>query len=273
MQKNERYFLNGIIRAKKPRKILEVGVAEGGGSAIILNAISDIDGAELYSVDYLEQSFNNPGKLSGFLVQEKFPHLTDKWHIFRGGDVSHFIEDIGGDIDMLVLDTMHVHPWETVNFLCVLPFMKHDESWTVLHDISNYIYSGASRRILACRYLFGHVVSGEKISPVSDYGSLPANIGAFRVSEDTVKYIDNVFSNLFLPWGAEVFQKDMEDIKHIISSYYSRELYESFCSAVDLQKYLDENPEKFMNAFRTFVNSWKPGIYKALRRFRYSLRK
>ncbi len=151
--------------------------------------------------------------------------------------------------------------------------MKHDESWTVLHDISNYIYSGASRRILACRYLFGHVVSGEKISPVSDYGSLPANIGAFRVSEDTVKYIDNVFSNLFLPWGAEVFQKDMEDIKHIISSYYSRELYESFCSAVDLQKYLDENPEKFMNAFRTFVNSWKPGIYKALRRFRYSLRK
>ncbi len=67
MQKNERYFLNGIIRAKKPRKILEAGVAEGGGSAIILNAISDIDGAELYSVDYLKQSFNNPDKLSGFL--------------------------------------------------------------------------------------------------------------------------------------------------------------------------------------------------------------
>ena len=46
----ERCFLNGIIRQSKPIKILELGVAAGGSSAIILNAIKDFDNAKLYSV-------------------------------------------------------------------------------------------------------------------------------------------------------------------------------------------------------------------------------
>ena len=41
MSFNEKYFLNGIVRFLKPRKVLEVGVSSGGGTAIILNAIHD----------------------------------------------------------------------------------------------------------------------------------------------------------------------------------------------------------------------------------------
>ena len=119
MSRNERYFLNGIIRSLKPKKILEAGVANGGGTSIILNAIRDIDGARLYSVDYTEKSYRHPDKPSGFLVEEKFPELADKWTVYRGGDVSRFVEDIGGDIDLFMLDTVHTHPWETLNFLCI----------------------------------------------------------------------------------------------------------------------------------------------------------
>ena len=49
---SERLFLNGIISHFKPRKLLEVGVAAGGSSALILNAIKDIPYARLYSHDY-----------------------------------------------------------------------------------------------------------------------------------------------------------------------------------------------------------------------------
>lgn len=164
MKKNERYFLSGIIRAMKPKKILEVGVANGGGSAIILSAIRDIDGAELYSVDYTENSYKYPDKPSGFLVDEKFPELKDKWRIFRGGDVSRYIEEIGGDIDFLMLDTVHTHPWETLNFLCVLPFMRND-SFTVLHDISVFA-NPDDRYALACRYLFGQLFLMRKLRPL-----------------------------------------------------------------------------------------------------------
>ena len=152
MTKEERYFLNGMIRTHKPKKVLEIGIESGGGTAIILNALSDLEGSELFSVDYAQKSWNHPDKLSGFCAEEVLPELIYKWHVFRGGDVSKFIEQIGRNIDMLVLDTVHIHPWETLNFICVLPFMKND-SWTILHDITCFD-NPKGRNGLACRYLF-----------------------------------------------------------------------------------------------------------------------
>ena len=247
MQKNERYFLNGIIRYFKPRKVLEAGVSHGGGTAIILNAIRDIDGAELISEDYCVKHYGGKlGKLSGYLIDEKFSHLKDKWTIYRGGDISRYIERIGGDIDLLVLDTAHIHPWETLNFLCVLPFMKRD-SWVVLHDISLPLLKGREND-LACRYLYGHVVSDAKIMPVSDYESYFANIGAFHVIDDTVKYAGNLFESLLNPWAAfpgafdkkifpfatPILPEDLNDIETIIDKYYP-EKSEFFAHAVEGQ--------------------------------------
>lgn len=269
MMKNERYFLNGIIRGMKPKKILEVGVSSGGGTALILNAIRDIDGAELYSVDYMQNAYRYPEKPSGFLVEEKFPELIDKWHVFRGGDVSRYVDKIGGNIDLLVLDTRHVHPWETLNFLCVLPFMKKD-SFAVLHDISSYqlSYSAISTGGLACRYLFSDVVSDEKFSPVSDYGDIPANIGAFKVSEVTVKYAGNLFESLLIPWQAEVSEGDYDDMRKIIEKYYTPEQYKFFCEAFAFQKYLAEKKRQkvnFSSLLKFFIQMWKPGLFAGIR--------
>ena len=276
MKKNERYFLNGIIRNLKPKKILEVGVANGGGTAIILNAIRDINGAELYSVDYTETSYRYPKKPSGFLVEEKFPELMDKWHIFRGGDVSKFVEEIGGDIDLLMLDTVHAHPWETLNFLCVLPFMKQNLSWTVLHDISVFAYGRSIISAFACRYLFTDVVSDKKISPVSDYGDNPANIGAFKISQITMSYVNNLFESLIIPWECEVPAKDYEDMKKIIERYYTPKQYEAFCDAFKFQQYLTEHRTMlkpgFWYALKTFAKTWQPGLFNTLRRLKHFLR-
>ena len=51
MSFKEYYFVNGLIRLYKPKKILEIGVCSGGMSAVILNAIKDIKKAKLYSCD------------------------------------------------------------------------------------------------------------------------------------------------------------------------------------------------------------------------------
>ena len=274
MDRTERYFLNGIIRSMKPKKILEVGVHNGGGSAIILNAISDIDGAKLYSMDYAVQSHTEKEKLTGFLITEKFPQFMDKWQLFCGGDCSRYLENVGGDIDLLVLDTVHIHPWETLNFLCVLPFMKESGSYTVLHDITLEYLSMIQRRHLACRYLFSHVVSDEKFSPAPDYEGLPSNIGAFKVSDITVKYVNNLFESLLIPWESEVKPEDLESISAVIKKYYSPEQYEFFCDAVDFQKQLKDATEKtaVKNGLRTslkiFLHSWQPKVYYWLKHLR-----
>ena len=51
LKKNEPYFINGIIRKFKPKKCLEIGVARGGSSIIILNALKDISDSFLVSLD------------------------------------------------------------------------------------------------------------------------------------------------------------------------------------------------------------------------------
>ena len=273
MKENERYFLNGMIRALKPRKILEVGVSSGGGSAIILNAISDIDGAKLYSVDYAEKAYRHPDKLSGFLVNEKFPELADKWQIFRGGDVSRFIEQIGGDIDLVLLDTVHTHPWETLNFLCVLPFMRKDLSWTVLHDINIFINPN-ERYALACRYLFGHVVSEEKITPISDekYTKF-ANIGAFKVSDITAKHVKNLFEALLIPFNIHVSNKDLADINKIIKKYYTQEQYKFFCDVIETQEYMFKHPRSFVSLIKGGIKQKAgPELFAFLQKIKRSLR-
>ena len=78
LRSNEPYFINGIIRKFKPKKCLEVGVARGGSSIIILNALKDINDSFLISLDL--NTFRKRLKI-GENVKKYFPELTNnnKW--------------------------------------------------------------------------------------------------------------------------------------------------------------------------------------------------
>jgi hypothetical protein len=71
----EQKFLHGLIRTIKPKKIVEIGVARGGSSVLILNAIKDIKSAKLYSIDKNSYCYLERNKKTGYLVHEKFPEL------------------------------------------------------------------------------------------------------------------------------------------------------------------------------------------------------
>ena len=279
MQRNERYFLNGIVRYLKPAKILEVGVASGGGSSIILNAIRDLPSSQLISVDYCEKYYGgNTDKLSGWLVDEQFPQLKGKWTIYRGGDISRYIERVGGDIDLLVLDTAHIHPWETLNFLCVLPFMKPG-SWCVLHDVS-LPYLPGREEDLACRYLYGHVATDCRIMPAPDEGYIPhfSNIGAFHVTEDTVKYSGGLFESLLCPWmaipgafdktvfryGTPILESDIDDIRAIIRKYYPEQA-DFFEHSIEFQKGIARHRTEQYRSFRATWERNFPLSYRLVR--------
>ena len=75
---NQKEFLNGVVRKFKPKKVLEIGVAEGGSSIIILNAIKDIEDSHLFSIDL---SKNN---MIGYCVKNIFQNLSNKWILYTG---------------------------------------------------------------------------------------------------------------------------------------------------------------------------------------------
>ena len=124
LNKVDMRFLNGMIRKYKPKKILEVGVASGGSSAIILNAIQNIENSHLYSIDKLINCFRRKEKETGWIVKDNFSNLMKKWTLYTGGITSNFIEKIGGDIDFVFIDTVHYAPGEWLDILQILPFLK-----------------------------------------------------------------------------------------------------------------------------------------------------
>ena len=241
MHETERAFLTGLLLRHKPRKVLELGVSSGAGTVVILNALRQYEGAHLYSVDLLEKYYRDPAKLSGWMADESMPELKDMRTVYLGKDISEVIEAIGGGIDFLVLDTAHIHPVETLNFLCTLPYLA-EGAIVVLHDISLHLQKkGFATASYACRLLYA-TVAAEKIIPAERYAP-HANIGAYRICADTLKYAKNLFLSLYLPWGRLHAKPWRELVPHdVINSNadlflrcYGQEYREMFLDAVKAQ--------------------------------------
>ena len=86
MSKFESGFLCGLLKRRKPKKILEVGVAAGGTTAIILQCLKDMNiDTEMYSVDISKDFYIDPTKETGFLAKEAIERLKYNNHRFFFG--------------------------------------------------------------------------------------------------------------------------------------------------------------------------------------------
>jgi predicted O-methyltransferase YrrM len=234
MTPTERRFINGLLRYYQPQHILELGVHNGGGTVNILNAIEDFPEAKLVSVDVRADDG------CGLEAKKRYPDLVgDKWHLVLGKDVSEVIAGLETKFDFAVIDTSHYHPVEGLNFLSILPFM-HDGAIVIIHDIALFLGNETPGTNLAPRYLYSAVVA-DKLVP--QYGTEvhpnrvaePANIAAIQITEDTRKYIENVFDALLQPW--ELYPGEyIESIRSHLRKYYPSELTAKLDTACELNK-------------------------------------
>jgi len=229
MSDEESAFVSGLIKIKKPQKILECGAHNGGTTAVILETLSLMySGSKVYSVDL------NVDAKSKENISKYFPQYNDNVDFFLGNDVSYFLNNIGKDIDMVILDSAHFVPGEILNFLTIFPYLKEGAT-IILHDINlslsetddDFIRNVGRRNIIACRVLYDSVV-GEKVTPNFNWGpgiNYP-NIGSFTTNSDTAKYIVNVFGALLLPWRFMPSSNFLKSILSNILSNYSISYYE-----------------------------------------------
>lgn len=229
----ERYFLNGIVRQTKPKKILELGVSAGGSSAIILNAIKDFDNAKLYSVDYNTKLYYDNSKNTGFIIDEKFSNLKDKWSLYTGGTAAKFMEEIGGEIDLCLIDTMHVNPGEFLDFLIVLPYLKKN-AILILHDIALH-YNGNERHSITNCILFS-CLRGKKLSFNEGLWNSFANIGAVILDENIKDNILDYLYLLTLPWEYLPTDNDILECQKLFSKNYEEEFVDTFMNIMLVNK-------------------------------------
>lgn len=229
-------FLCGLIKQHRPRKIVEVGIAAGATTSVVLNALSilDID-AKMISIDISERYYRDFSKKTGFVADEAKSYIERiiDHQVLLGKAVPECIEDIGGNIDFLILDTVHSLPGELLDFIALYPHMKKG-GVVVLHDVNVCHIAGTSNDY-ATKLLFA-VVTGNKYWMMEDEttGKAP-NIAAFVLGDETEEHLKDVFYSLSLTWqycpSRTVFQKYRE----CISNQYSYDLLALFELAYEMQ--------------------------------------
>jgi predicted O-methyltransferase YrrM len=238
-------FLHGLIRTIKPKKIVEIGVARGGSSVLILNAIKDIKGAKLYSIDKSIYCYLERNKKSGYLVQEKFPELMNQWTLYTGGITSEFIETIGDGIDLVFIDTMHATPGEMLDWLMVLPFLKKG-AIVIFHDLFS-LYG--NRNITKKKKLNPNsqlicYIRGELILPHYGNKVFFRNIGGLKLAQDQQKNYYAYFLALGIQWEYMPSDGELKLMRNFFMKYYGEKYVEVFDDAVEKNKIYLKNHKK-----------------------------
>jgi len=262
MEKEEISFLCGLIKEKKPRKLVEVGVASGGTSCAIIECLerNDVD-VEMYSIDAAEGSCYNGSEACGHLIG-KYKQENElkrvKHTLLTGCILPEVIDEIASlkEVDFLILDTIHILPGELFDFLVGLPYLK-DGAIVVLHDVGMNIsgfrcYEDAFSIEIATKVLFD-VVSGKKYQienwEYKPYG-IP-NIAAFEITNDTRTNVMDVISALSLTWETDwVFSWDYTDkyVKNICKNY-NEECKRMLLQLIEFHRRVEAKNyvEKYMN--------------------------
>ncbi|MCI8400769.1 MAG: class I SAM-dependent methyltransferase [Lachnospiraceae bacterium] len=218
-------FLCGLIKEKRPKKILEIGVAAGGTTAVILSCIKQLGyKAEMYSVDLEEKWYRTGKRETGFVAKEYMDILRGNvQHKFLlGRPIPCVVDEVGEQIDFLILDTTHSIPGELLDFLVCLPYLKNG-GVVILHDvIENHITCRDHE--IATKLLFD-LVQGEKWYMCEDESAVSgfSNIAAFEVDKRTRDTVYNLFSALSFSWTYMPEEWELEEYIKIIRKKYETE--------------------------------------------------
>ena len=178
------------------------------------------------SVDY----YRDRSKRTGYIGEECKRLLNKEFRhtLYTGKYAVEYLEMVGKDIDFLILDTVHSLPGEILDFLAYFPYLKQ-RSIVVLHDIALNHYS-INLEGFATKLLLDTVVA-EKIFDIDTEGN---NIGAFKVTEDTKKYISDVFSVLTTTWKYIPSDMEVSLYREHYKKYYPVENIRLFDMAMEL---------------------------------------
>ena len=218
--RNQPYFINGLIRKYKPKNCLEIGVANGGSSILILNAIKDIPNSSLISLDLNTQLYYNKAKKTGYRVNQYFPELTKNWKLLTGQQPHLFLIKLNMKFDFVFLDTAHSAPGELLNFIELLPFLNENAIF-VLHDILWHFYSKI--KFYPSNVHLYPAIYGDKVLLKDKYGSIE-NMGAvFLYNNQESHYLD-YFCLLLTFWEYMPKDDEINDLKIFIKNYYKKKM-------------------------------------------------
>lgn len=242
MTQFESAFLCGVLRKFQPRKIVEVGIAGGGTSAIISSCMCDIcTDFELHSIDYYEEFYRDPSKKTGYIgfQADDFLSKTKKQfvHKYWLGDVAcSFVEKIGDNIDCIILDTVHSMPGEILDFLTMLPYLKNG-GVLILHDLVYNHYEQSNLKQAYSNILLFSSIKGKKYINIDNNRKMGMpSIGAIVIDEETRKNVGDIFLSLLVTWRYMPTKEQIKSYGDSIRKNYNNDYRKIFEASIELNE-------------------------------------
>ena len=243
---NEARFINGIIRKNKLKNCLEIGVAHGGSSILILNSIKDIENSILVSLDLNKELYSNPNKLTGYRVNQYFPELKKNWKLYTGKQPHKFLVNLNIKFDFLFLDSTHVSPGEILNFIEALPFLK-ENAIVVIHDLLWHFMKVINSKFFPACISLIPALYGDKVFLQKNKRGI-SNIGAVFLYPNQKEHYLDYFLLLLNFWEYIPKDNQINDLRLFIKNYYKNKTYiDIFDEAVVQNKKVNKKIEKYVN--------------------------
>lgn len=239
-------YIGGIIKERKPKKIVEIGVSAGGTTCFIMRTLEKLSlNSKVYSVDISRDYHLNPEKKCGYQIKEAENILSNIHNhtLMLKKNISEVIDgEIGSEIDMLILDTIHYLPGELLDFLVCYPYLTEDAA-VVLDDLT-FAHFGENTNAVATKTLFDLVVA-DKYLP-KDGGIYPKMAG-FVLNCDTPKYIKDTWGGVLSPWWYKLSEREIASYRAVIKKKYNFNVCEIFDEAVNVNNRTVEKKEDVKN--------------------------
>lgn len=259
MTEFESAFLCGLIKERKPRKIVEVGVAAGGTTTIMLKCLEFLGFAsqtEFFSIDISEPFYRNSAKKSGFLAEEylKRSQVSFNHRFLLGRILPEVLGEIGDGIDFVVLDTAHLMPAEILDFLALFPYLSKD-ACVVLHDIAfNHLFSGDPLGF-STQLIFSCVKADKIIKQDTEKPTKYPNIGAFVINEFTKDSLFDILNVLMITWKYILPETQFKSYYACYLQSYGKDFADMFALIYDTQKKTKEIPAWKKIAYDVITNT------------------
>lgn len=175
-------LLAELIEGRPKRPVVEIGVASGWSSAVLLHLLAREPAQGevwLHSYDVSERCYFDSSRRVGEAVEEVVPALAQHWRLHLGDAEEATRQHCAEPVELAFIDADHRHPWPTLDLLALLPALAPG-AWVALHDINlPAIATKAEWRVFGPKHLFDLWPWEKRVAAGSQ-----RNIGAVRVPGD-----------------------------------------------------------------------------------------
>lgn len=207
-------FLAGLVNFANPRKVVEIGVASGWSSAVLLKTLDTVGpDARLTGIDLSPTYYLDSSIPTGRAVQDLVPELAERYRLLTGRLAFDVMSEVG-KVEFAFIDGHHMHPWATLDLLSVLPFIERGR-WVALHDLNLCTFERHRHKNRAPFYLF-YMWPDRKLHSTQQ----PTMIGALLIERSPADYLPTLLEILYTPWEVEVDGDIQSRLASFIGSHF-----------------------------------------------------